>query len=266
MVNVYNRYTSMRRIWRPILIGGIAPAAPINHLAMLHDYIGPRQRYITCPSQDLIYGFGILDLGREPVVVQVPDFGERFWAYQATDLRIDAFAELGTMYGTKAGFYLLAGPGWRGTQPAGIAATFRAPTNIGTIIPRVFQEDTRADNEALQPLIQEISPSSTVRSNGGPGRPSPRSHGSSSAIRNGNGSNLSASSMCCRRCSTRARRFKARKRFMRSFARCLRRPRPIAACTRCWPRPPLMQMPHWSPRYFNSAISASRSRITGPRS
>jgi hypothetical protein len=157
MVNVYSRYTSMRRVWRPILIGGIAPAAPINHVAMLHDYIGPRQRYITCPSQDLIYGFGILDLGREPVVVQVPDFGQRFWVYQATDIRTDAFAELGAMYGTKAGFYLLAGPGWRGTQPAGIAATFRAPTNIGTIIPRVFQEDTRADNEALQPLIQKIA-------------------------------------------------------------------------------------------------------------
>ena len=51
MVNVYNRYTSFRRIWRPILIGGIAPVAPINHLAMLHDYIGPRQRYITCPAR-----------------------------------------------------------------------------------------------------------------------------------------------------------------------------------------------------------------------
>jgi hypothetical protein len=157
MVNVYNRYTSMRRIWRPILIGGIAPAAPINHLAMLHDYIGPRQRYITCPSQDLIYGFGILDLGREPVVVQVPDFGERFWVYQATDLRTDAFADLGAMYGSKPGFYLLVGPGWHGTQPPGIAATFRAPTDIGTIIPRVFQEDTRADNAALQPLIQKIA-------------------------------------------------------------------------------------------------------------
>jgi hypothetical protein len=45
MVNVYNRFTSLRRIWRPILISCIAPVAPINHLAMLHDYIGPRQRY-----------------------------------------------------------------------------------------------------------------------------------------------------------------------------------------------------------------------------
>jgi len=157
MVNVYTRYTSLRRIWRPILIGGIAPVAPINHLAMLHDYIGPRQRYITCPSQDLIYGFGILDLGREAVVVQVPDFGKRYWVYQATDLRTDGFAELGAMYDTKPGFYLLAGPDWQGKQPNGITATFRAKTNVGTIVPRVFQEDDRADNAALQPLIRQIA-------------------------------------------------------------------------------------------------------------
>jgi len=51
-----------------------------------------------------------LDLAREPVVVQVPDFGKRYWVYQATDLRTDGFANLGTMYGTKPGFYLLSGP------------------------------------------------------------------------------------------------------------------------------------------------------------
>jgi hypothetical protein len=156
LVNVFNRYTAFHRIRRPILVGGIAPVAPINHLAMLHDYIGWKQRYITCPSQDLIYGFGILDLAREPVVVQVPDFGKRYWVYQATDLRTDGFADLGTMYGTKPGFYLLAGPDWDGKVPPGIAASFRGSTNIATIIPRVFQEDDRADNEALQPLIRQI--------------------------------------------------------------------------------------------------------------
>ena len=56
---MFNHYTSFKRLWRPPLIGGIAPVAPINHLAMLHDYIGSKQRYITCPSQDLVYGFGI---------------------------------------------------------------------------------------------------------------------------------------------------------------------------------------------------------------
>jgi hypothetical protein len=123
---------------------------------MLHDYIGWKQRYITSPSQDLVYGFGIFDLGREPVVVQVPDFGKRYWVYQATDLRTDGFADLGAMYGTKPGFYLLVGPDWSGKAPSGIAATFRGSTNIGAIIPRVFQEDDPADNAALQPVLREI--------------------------------------------------------------------------------------------------------------
>jgi hypothetical protein len=156
LVNVFNRYTSFKRLWRPLLIGGIAPVAPINHLAMLHDYIGSKQRYITCPSQDLVYGFGIFDLGREPVVVQVPDFGKRYWVYQATDLRTDGFAEIGAMYGTKPGFYLLVGPDWNDHKPENITAVFRSSTNIGTIVPRVFQEDGKADNEALQPLIRKI--------------------------------------------------------------------------------------------------------------
>lgn len=156
MVNVYNRYTSFMRVIRPLLIRGIAPAAPINHLCMLHDTISWQQRYITCPSQDLIYGFGILDFAREPVVVQVPDFGDRFWIIQATDLRTDSFANLGAMYRTKPGFYLLAGPDWDGVVPAGIAAVSRASTTIGAIIPRIFQENDPADNRAVQPLLQQI--------------------------------------------------------------------------------------------------------------
>ena len=92
MVNIFNRYTAFRLVVRPRLIGGIVPIAPINHLCMLTDFIHPRQHYITCPSQDLVYGFGMLDLSREPVVVQVPDFGIRFWMFQATDLRTDGFA------------------------------------------------------------------------------------------------------------------------------------------------------------------------------
>ncbi|MGC1178569.1 MAG: DUF1214 domain-containing protein [Methyloceanibacter sp.] len=156
MVNIFNRYSAFKRVKRPRLLGGIAPIAPINHLCMLHNYVDPRQRYITCPSQDLVYGFGMLDFGREPVVVQVPEFGSRFWVYQATDLRTDGFADLGPMYGTKPGFYLLAGPDWRGKVPAEIAATFHARTTIGTIIPRVFQEDDRNDNLALQPVLQQI--------------------------------------------------------------------------------------------------------------
>jgi hypothetical protein len=160
LVNIYNRHRTLRLIrTKTLLIGGVAPVAPINHLAMLHDYVDPGQRYITCPSQDLIYGYGVLDLGRDAVIVQVPDFGSRCFVFQATDQRTDGFTEIGSMYGTEPGFYLLAGPGWRGEAPAAVKAVFRATTDIGTIIPRVFQADDRADNEALQPRCNRSWPS-----------------------------------------------------------------------------------------------------------
>ena len=156
-VRVFYRYLFSQHLETEAPHLGRRPSvAQIYHLHMLHDYISAKQRYITCPAQDLVYGFGILDLGREPVVVQVPDFGQRYWVYQATDLRTDGFADLGAMYGTKPGFYLLVGPGWNDYKPEGITAVFRSSTNIGTIIPRVFQQDDRADNEALQPIIQQI--------------------------------------------------------------------------------------------------------------
>ena len=103
LVNIYNRYWTQGWVkTQTFLVGGVAPVAPINRLGMLVDYNDPGQRFITCPSQDLIYGFGILDLGREPVVVQVPDFGKRFFVFQATDQRTDGFADIGSMYGDQA--------------------------------------------------------------------------------------------------------------------------------------------------------------------
>jgi len=157
LVNIYNRYWTQDWVkTQTFLVGGVAPIAPINRLGMLTGYNQPGQRYITCPSQDLIYGFGVLDLSRDAVVLQVPDFGTRFFVFQATDQRTDAFSAIGSMYGTKPGFYLLAGPDWKGTAPPGIAAIFRSQTNLGCVIPRVFQADDPADRQAVQPLLRQI--------------------------------------------------------------------------------------------------------------
>jgi hypothetical protein len=64
-----------------------------------------------------VYGGSLLALDQGPVVIQVPDFGKRFWVYQVVDLRTDSFADLIAMYGTKPGFYLLVGPDWKGDVP-----------------------------------------------------------------------------------------------------------------------------------------------------
>ena len=86
----------------------------------------------------------------------MPDFGTRFWVYQLVDLRTDSFADIGAMYGTKAGFYLIVGPGWEGTIPRGITRVLHCPTRTGMVVPRVFQDITRQDNRAVQDLIGRI--------------------------------------------------------------------------------------------------------------
>jgi hypothetical protein len=156
MVNVHNRMVVMDKVPEPGLGGGVLPVAPVNQLGMLHDYIAPEQRFVTCPNQDVVYGLSVEDFRREPVVLQVPDFGDRFWVYQVCDQRTDAYADVGAMYGTRPGCYLLVGPDWQGQPPQGIKDVFRCPTQIGLIFPRVFQTDDPADKQAVQPLINQI--------------------------------------------------------------------------------------------------------------
>jgi len=134
--------------------GGM-PVAPVNRLSMLVDRISPRAA-APCPNQDVIYGFGMFDLAESPVVLQVPDFGHRFWLYQLGDQRTDGFAELGAMYGTRPGFHLVVGPGWAGRVPAGIEAVHRSPTRHAFCIPRVFFSASGGDRDAAIPAINRI--------------------------------------------------------------------------------------------------------------
>ncbi len=157
MMNLHNRITILRSVPEPGLMGGVVPMAPPNQLAMLTDYIQPEERLVACPNQDVVYGFSILTLGEEPVMVQVPDFGDRFWVYQVVDQRTDSFASLGKMYGTKPGLYMLVGPEWKGKAPAGLQGVFRSPTNTGVVIPRVFLNDTTEDRRAVLEMVSGIS-------------------------------------------------------------------------------------------------------------
>jgi hypothetical protein len=156
MVNVFNRRLAFQRAHEPGLFDGVIPFAPINRLAMLSDYIEPGQRWVACPNQDVVYGASMLALDLSPVVIQVPDFGKRFWLYQLADIRTDNFAGLGAMYASKPGFYMVVGPNWKGTVPRGIVKVLRAPSATAFVVPRIFQEDTPEDKAAIQTLIRDI--------------------------------------------------------------------------------------------------------------
>ncbi|MCA0403564.1 MAG: DUF1254 domain-containing protein [Proteobacteria bacterium] len=156
MANLFNRRATITQAPQPSLMNGVLPAAPQGQIAMLTDYIKPEQTFVACPNQDVVYGLGLFSLNKQPVVIQVPDFGDRFWVYAIYDARTDQFGKLGKQYGTKPGFYLLVGPNWKGEIPQGITEIIRSPTELGLIIPRVFMEETKEDRAAIQKMINQI--------------------------------------------------------------------------------------------------------------
>ncbi len=155
LVNMYNRRLAFSKMKEHRYVGPLLEA-PLNRLTMLTDYVNPEERNIACPNQDVVYGLGLVTLDVTPVVVQVPDFGARFWVYQIVDLRTDSFAQLGKMHGTTPGFYLLAGPNWQDEVPKGITRVFRASSSTALVAPRIFQDDTAEDRLAIQSVLTGI--------------------------------------------------------------------------------------------------------------
>src|SRR5262245_52227262 len=156
LVNSLNRRAAFAKAPEPGRNGGVLPVAPTGRIAMLSDYIKPDQNFVTCTNQDVVYGAGYFALDKDPVVFQVPDFGDRFWVYALYDARTDEFAEIGKPYGTKPGFYLIVGPGWQGEAPAGITAVVQSSTELAFAAPRVFMDDTPDDLRAVQMVINQI--------------------------------------------------------------------------------------------------------------
>ncbi|QTC93212.1 DUF1254 domain-containing protein [Brevundimonas goettingensis] len=128
-----------------------------GRLAMRDAPVTPHQTAGACPDPDLVHGAGLFSLGETPVVLQVPDFGDRYWVYGLYDGRTEQFGRLGRAYGSRPGFYALIGPNWEGQIPAGITGVFRSPTEMASAVPRAFMNDTDEDRAAIQPILNLIS-------------------------------------------------------------------------------------------------------------
>ena len=122
MVNIQSRRLMYAQVPLKGRLGPM-PVAPLNELAMLADYIDPDIRIVAHPNQDVVYGFGIFALDQEPVVVQVPDFGERFWMYQICDQRTDSFASFGSPGRSQGNLFGFGGD----TRPAPVKGAENRP-------------------------------------------------------------------------------------------------------------------------------------------
>lgn len=157
MVNSHNRRASITQAPEPGRLGGVVPVAPVNRLCMLNDYVEPNQSFVACPNQDVSYGLGFFALNNEPVIIQVPDFNDRFWVFAIYDARTDQIGHLGKPYDSQPGFYMIVGPEWNGEKPEGVIDVIRSTTELANIIPRVFMDDTDEDRKVVKSLVNEIN-------------------------------------------------------------------------------------------------------------
>ena len=107
-------------------------------------------------TDDVLYVAGWLDLKNGPQVLHAPDMADRYYSVQFTDPSTSAnFAYVGKRTtGTKAGDFLLSGPGWKGTVPSGMTQV-ASPGNSVLIIGRVFVA-SESDQPIAYALAQQL--------------------------------------------------------------------------------------------------------------
>jgi hypothetical protein len=121
---------------------GSGSGIPVNTLYTSPELASPSAKspfLRTGANTDTLYSAGWLDLTGRPLVLHVPDMGDRYYSIQFTDPRNGTdFAYVGRRTtGTQAGDYLITGPGWRGSVPTGMKR-ISSPNNSVLVLGRVL--------------------------------------------------------------------------------------------------------------------------------
>ncbi|MCX5823568.1 MAG: DUF1254 domain-containing protein [Deltaproteobacteria bacterium] len=115
--------------------------ADLNHFGHVRELSDHTARRVTTPNNDTLYTNGWLDLSQEPVILSVPDTAGRYYTIPFMDFFTNNFAFIGRRTtGTKAGDFVIVGPGWIGATPAGLPV-IKAPTNSVFLLARTMVND-----------------------------------------------------------------------------------------------------------------------------
>lgn len=126
-------------------------SAPVNQFAHLRTFPDASFKAVVRANVDTLYSAAWLDLSTEPIVLSVPDTGDRYFLLPMLDAWTNVFASPGKRTtGTEAGHFAITGPGWRGELPQGLQR-IEAPTHMVWIIGRT-QTHGPADYEAVHAI------------------------------------------------------------------------------------------------------------------
>jgi hypothetical protein len=112
----------------------------------------PANREVVSPNNDTLYDNTWLDLSDGPLLIELPDMGERYWTLGFLDFWTNPFAYAGRRTtGNRAQRLFVHGPRWQGRVPAG-AVAIAAPGDDVWIIGRMLVDPDPADLAAAHRL------------------------------------------------------------------------------------------------------------------
>jgi hypothetical protein len=110
--------------------------APFNVIKNESNVFTYKDTAVPTPNSDTPYSMLWLDLRAEPMVISVPAIDpKRYYSVQLCDGSTNNYGYIGSRAtGSAAGDYLVVGPDWKGTMPAGIKQMFRSGTQMSLAI------------------------------------------------------------------------------------------------------------------------------------
>lgn len=112
--------------------------APVNQMSYSTRLATANDTDVVAPNADTLYNIAWLELGKEPIVLHVPDTNGRYYVQQMLDAYTNTFNSVGQRTtGTGEGYFAIVGPEWNSSLPPGLQM-IKSPTNSVWIIGRIL--------------------------------------------------------------------------------------------------------------------------------
>lgn len=112
--------------------------APVNQFVHYRAFVEASDKSVVGLNVDNLYSLANLDLSKEPLVLSIPQMGNRFWLMQIIDAWNGVPADPGSRTnGSKCGTFVIVGPEFKGKLPADMTV-IKCPTNTAFIGGRTY--------------------------------------------------------------------------------------------------------------------------------
>jgi hypothetical protein len=131
--------------------------APMGQLLRLRTYPAADDHSVPAPNADTLYTYSWLDVWKEPMVLTIPDMGDRYFMMPMLSGWTNVFQAPGTRTtGQKPQSYVITGPRWSGALPAGVTE-YKSPTGIVWLLGRIYCTGTPEDYAKVHGLQDQVS-------------------------------------------------------------------------------------------------------------